>query len=289
MAIGTYYRGVGVLSMVLATTGFFGCALVVLGAVLALLTVKNGRDRRWVSRHGVSPCAALQTAAALPERYSVYGRTVPGRGGLVVAPLAGAEAVWFRTMVCSFVVMDENTYPTVLWEESGGDPFGVADSTGAVAVSARILQGVTFSSHLSVWAQTRHPVGSPGPVPTRTVVEETTRNQRQRGPWLQHVIDRGLVREDRVTHADRVTVIEEIVPPWVPLHVIGKPEILAGGVAGLTLPKVGRYLALSRAPAETERVLAGDRTYGAGCAVWATLIGAILLAVFVAIAVAITR
>ncbi|MEH1127855.1 hypothetical protein [Micromonospora sp. CPCC 206061] len=279
----------GVLSIVLATTGFFGCALVVLGAIMVLLAVKNGRDRWWIRRHAVSPCAALRPVGKLPERYSVYGRTVPGRGGLVVAALSGAEAVWFRTMVCSFVMVDRNTRTTVLWEQSGGDPFGVADGTGAVAVAAPILQGATFSSHLPVWARTRNPVGSPGPVPTRTVVDETTRNQRQPGPWLRQLIERGLIPQDRVMHADRVTVIEEIVPPGIPLHVIGKPEILAGGVVGLTLPKVGRYLALSRTPAETERILAGDRTYGMGCAVWATLVGVVCLAVFAAVAISITR
>lgn len=286
---GVTIASVGFLTLVLATTGFFGCALVVLGAVLLLLAVKNGRDRRWVSRHAVSPCAALRHAAPMSERLAVYGRTVPGRDGLVVAPLSGTAAVWFRTMVCSFIMIDENTRTTVLWEQSGGDPFGVADGTGTVAVSARILQASTFSQHLSMWARTRNPVGSPGPVPSRAVVDETTRNLRQPGPWLRQVIERGLVHEDHVRHADRVTVIEEIVPSGVPLHVIGKPEILAGGVVGLTLPKVGRYLALSRAPAETEKALAGDRQYGMGCAVWATLVGVVCLAIFAAIAFSLSR
>jgi hypothetical protein len=88
---------------------------------------------------------------------------------------------------------------------------------------------------------------------------------------------------------DEVRVIEQIVPPGVPLHVIGRPAILDGGVAAITLPRTGRYLVLSREPAETERILAGDRTYGMGCALWATLVGAALLAVCFAIAFAMPR
>jgi hypothetical protein len=280
---------VDLLTIGLAVTGFFGCALAVLAPVLVLLAVKNGRDRRWVSRHAVSPCSALRPGVALPHRFSVFGHTVPGRGGPVVAPLSGAEAVWFRTIVCAAVMIDENTHKTVLFEESGGDPFGVADGTGAVAVSAGILQGSTFSQHLSVWAQTRHPVGSPGPVPVRVMVDETSSSPRRPEPWLRHFLDRGLVHADRISHADRVMVIEEIVPAGVPLHVIGKPRTLESGEVALTLPKAGPYLVLGREPAETERLLAGDRTYGMGCAVWALLAGAALLAAFAALAVAVAR
>ncbi|HEU5109017.1 MAG TPA: hypothetical protein VFT95_10735, partial [Micromonosporaceae bacterium] len=280
---------VDLLSVVLATTGFFGCALLVLGPVLVLLALKNGRDRRWVSRLAVSPCAALRPGATPPERFSVFGRTDPGPGGPVVATLSGVEAVWFRSMACSFTTVGKNTRVSVLWEESGGDPFAVADGTGRVAVSARLLLGSTFSTHLSVRERTRQPVASSGKGPTRRTVDETTGSGHRRGPWLRRVIDRGLVREDQVRHADRVTVVEEIVPSGVPLHVIGKPDVLAGGVVGLALPRVGRYLAVSQAPGATEKELAEDRAYGMGCAVWATLVGAALLAVCAAVAFSMTR
>jgi hypothetical protein len=288
MAGGPYAGGVDVTTVGLVASGLVGMGLVVMGPVLVLLSVKNGRDRRWVRRHAVSPCAALRSGDALPDRFSVFGRTVPGRAGMVVAPLSGAEAVWFRLMVCSFTG-GEPTRVAVLWEESGGEPFGVADETGQVAVSGRILLGSLYSSHLSMWAQTRLAVGSPGPVPTQRVVDETTEGRRRRGPRLQQVIDRGLVGEDAVRRVDRVTVVEEIVPAGVPLHVIGKPAVLDGGMLGLTLPKAGRHLALSQDPAETERILAGDTSYGMGCALWATLIGAACLGVFAAIAFALSR
>lgn len=291
MAIDTYPGRVGVLTIVLAITGFFGLGLLVLAPVLVALAVSDGRQRRWVNRHAVSPCAALRPGARLPERFAVYGETVPGRDGLVVAPLSGVEAVWFRTRVCSIHTVGDPglTRTAVLWEQSGGEPFGVADGTGTAAVSAELLQASTYNNDLSMWARTRLPVASAGPAPVRTVVDEDTTSHRRRGPWLQQVIDRGLVRADAAKHVDRVKVIEQIVPSGIPLHVIGKPVILDGGVAALTLPRTGRYLVLSREPAETERILAGDRTYGMGCAVWAMLAGAASLAVCIAVAFAMAR
>ena len=291
MAIGTYPDRVDVLTIILAITGFFGLGLLVLGPVLVALAVSSGRERRWVSRHAVSPCAALRPGARLPKRFAVYGETVPGRDGLVVAPLSGVEAVWFRTIVCSTNTVGDPglTTTAILWEQSGGEPFGVADGTGTAAVSAEILQASTYNSHLSMWARTRRPVGSPGPVPVQTVVNEDTTSHRRHGPWLQQFIDRGLVRADAAKHVDQVKVIEQIMPSGVPLHVIGKPAILDGGVVALTLPRTGRYLVLSREPAETERILAGDRAYGMGCALWATLVGAASLAVCFAISFAMTR
>jgi hypothetical protein len=286
MAVGPYPDRVDVLTIILAITGFIGLGLLVLGPVLVALAVSNGRERRWVSRHAVSPCAALRTGARLPKQFAVYGETVPGPDGPVVAPLSGAEAVWFRTIVCSTNTVGDPglTTTTILWERSGGDPFGVADGTGTAAVSAEILQRSTFNSHLSMWARTRRPVAHPGPVPVRTVVDEGTTSHSRPGPWLRQFIDRGLVRADAAKHVDQVKVIEQIVPSGVPLHVIGKPAILDGGVTALTLPRTGPYLVLSREPAETERMLAGDRTYGMGCAVWAVLVGAASLAVCFAIA-----
>jgi hypothetical protein len=284
----TYPDGVDVSTAGLVVSGLAGVGLVVMGPVLVLISVKDGRDRRWVRRLGVSPCAALQAGGRQPDRFSVFGRTVPGRAGMVVAPLSGAEAVWFRLIVCSFAG-SEPTRVSVLWEETGGEPFAVADETGRVAVSGRILLGSLYSSHMSMWAQTRLAVGSPGPVVTQRVVDETTGDWRRPGPWLRQAIERGLVGEDAARRVDRVTVVEEIVPAGVPLHVIGKPAVLDDGSLGLTLPRAGRHLALSRDPAETERILAGDSRYGMGCALWATLIGAACLGVFAAIAFTITR
>jgi hypothetical protein len=279
---------VGVLTIVLVITGFFGLGLLVMGPVLLALAVSNGSERRWVSRHAVSPCAALRPGARLSKRFAVYGETVPGPDGLVVAPLSGVEAVWFRTMVCSIDTVGDPglTSTAILWEHSSGEFFGVADGTGTAAVSARILQRSLFNGHLSMWARTRRPVESTGPTPVRTVVDQDTRSHRRRGPLLQQFIDRGLVRADAAKHVDQVKVIEQIVPSGIPLHVIGEPAVLDGGIAALTLPRTGRYLVLSREPTETERILADDSTYGMGCAVWATLVGAACLAICFAIAFA---
>ena len=282
----------GVLTIVLAITGFVGLGLLVMGPVLLALAVSNGSERRWVSQHAVSPCAALRPGPDLPKRFAVYGETVPGHYGLVVAPLSGVEAVWCRTTVYSTHNVGDNpalTRTAILWEQSGGDPFGVADGTGTAAVSAGILQASTDNSHLSMWALTEPSVASAGPAPVRTVVDEDTTSHRRHGPWLQQLIDRGLVPADAAKHVDQVKVIEQIVPSGIPLHVIGKPAILHGGVAVITLPRTGRYLVLSREPAETERDLGNDRTYGMGCAVWATVVGAVSLAVCFAIAFTMAR
>ncbi|MBG0564394.1 hypothetical protein [Actinoplanes aureus] len=268
----------------IAVTGFFGFGLLVLVPVLLLLAASSGRERRWVARNRVSPCAALRPGVSLPKYFAVYGHTVPGRAGLVVAPLSGAEGVWFRTMVYRADGNGDTTRLSVLWEQSGGDPFGVADDSGVAAVSADILQGRVYSGHLSVWAQTRHAVGSSGPSPAERPVHETTARWRDPGPWLRHVIDRGLIAERSIKGADRVGVVEEFVPSRVPMHLIGKPAPLADGTVGLTLPRTGPYLVCSRPPAETEQALRGDGRSGLGCAFWAAVVGAVCLAACLAIA-----
>ncbi|WFE35250.1 hypothetical protein [Micromonospora sp. WMMD975] len=268
------------LTVVVVSLGFLGFAMIVLAPVLLALAVSDGRQHRWVRRHPVSPCAALRPGRRLPSRLAVYGRTVPGRDGLIVAPLSGVEAVWFRTLVYSTVTSGDPglTQTSVLWEQSAGDPFGVADDTGTAAVSAGLLQAASHDPRLSLWASTRLPVAHAGPVPVRTVVDEETTSHRHHGRWLQQFIDRGLVPADAARRVDRVRVIEQVVHPGEPLHVIGRPAILDGGVAAFTLPRTGRYLLLSREPAETESTLAGDRTYGMGCALWAALVGVAALA-----------
>ena len=221
----------------------------------------------------------------------MYGATVPGPEGLVVAPLSGVEAVWFRTMACLTVSSGDPSLTTtrILWQQSGGEPFGVADGTGTVAVSSKMLQWSTYMRHMSGKARSRDSVGLNGPSPVRTLVDEDTTNHRQPGPWLQRLMDHGLVRADSVKDVDQVTVIEEIVPPGIPLHVIGKPAIHDGRVVALTLPMTGRYLILSREPAETEAVLRADHRSGMGCALQAILVGAAFLAVSLAINYAMTR
>ncbi|MEU4427800.1 hypothetical protein AB0F81_44860 [Actinoplanes sp. NPDC024001] len=275
-------------TLVLIVTGFFGVGLIVLVPVLLLLALSDSRGRRWVARNRVSPCAALRPGAALPKHFAVYGHTVPGRDGLVVAPLSGAEGVWFRTMVYRADGNGDTTRFTVLLERSGGDPFGVADETGTAAVSAGILQGRIFGGHLSLWAQTRHAVGDSGPSPTERPVDETTGSWRRPGPWLQQVVARGLVAERALRGADRIGVVEEVLPSRVPVHVIGRPATLADGSVGLTLPRTGKYLLVRRPPPETEQDLRGGARFGLGCALWAALLGAGLLAVCAAVALSMT-
>lgn len=282
MAVDVYADGVDFRTAVLVVTGFFGMAFAVLVPVLLLLAVSNGRERRWVARHRLSACAALRPGVRLPRRLAVYGRTVPGRDGLVVTPLSGAEGVWFRTMVYRQDTSDGNTRTSVLWEASGGETFGVADDSGVAAVSAQLLQASTFNGHLSMWARTRNPVASASPV--ERPVDEMTGRWGEPGPWLRQVIERGLIAERAVKGAERIGVVEEVVPARVPLHVIGEPGPLSDGSVGLTLPRTGRYLLGSRAPAETEQALRGDSRYGLGCAVWAALAGAGCLAVAAAVA-----
>ncbi|MCZ7438190.1 hypothetical protein O7598_17400 [Micromonospora sp. WMMC241] len=279
------------LTVVVAITGFLGYAMLVLAPVLLALAVSEGRQHRWVRRHPVSPCAALRPGTGLPRRFAVYGETVPGPDGTVVAPLSGTEAVWFRTLVYSTRSVGDPglTHTEILWERSAGDPFGVADRTGTAAVTAKMLQASVTDPRLSMWASTRLPVAHAGPTPVRTVVSEETTSHRRNGRWLQHLVDRGVVPADAARRVDAVRVVEQVVPAGVGLHVIGEPVVLDGGLAALTLPRTGRYLVLSREPAATERALAGDRTYGMGSALWAALAGVAFLAVVWAVSLAVGR
>ncbi|MFG1675399.1 hypothetical protein [Micromonospora sp. NPDC049282] len=279
------------LTVVVALAGFLGFAMLVLAPVLLALAVSGGRQHRWVRRHAVSPCAALRPGAGMPRRFAVYGETAPGPDGPVVAPLSGVEAVWIRTTVYSVDTVGDPglTRTAVLWEQSAGDPFGVADRTGTAVVSADILQASTVDPRLSVWARTRLPVAHAGPTPVRTVVDEETTSHRRNGRWLQQFVDRGEVPADAARRVDAVRVVEQVVRPGVPLHVIGEPAVLDGGVVALTLPRTGRYLAVSREPAATERELAADRRYGTGCALWAALAGVACLAVVRAVSLALGR
>ncbi len=291
MAVDVYPGRVTFLTVVVAILGIVGYAMLVLAPVLLALAVSEGRQHRWIRRHPVSPCAALRPGTRLPRRMAVYGETAPGPAGLVVAPLTGVEAVWFRTMVYTVDSSGDPplTSTEVLWEQSAGDPFGVADGTGTAAVSARLLQAAVDDPRLSAWAQTRLPVAHDGPTPVRTLVGEKTTSPRRHGRWLQDLIDRGLVPADAARRVERVWVVEQVVPPGLPLHVIGRPVILDSGVAALTLPRTGRYLAVSREPTETERKLLGDRKYGMGCALWAAVVGAASLAVVWAVSFAVSR
>ncbi|QLQ35380.1 hypothetical protein [Micromonospora robiginosa] len=281
----------GFLTVVVAVAGFFGYAMLVLTPVLLALAVSEGRQHRWVRRHAVAPCAALRPGTGLPRRFAVYGRTVPGPDGTVVAPLSGTEAVWFRTIVYSTVSVGDPglTQTEILWERSAGDPFGVADRTGTAAVTAKLLQASVTDPHLSLWASTRLPVAHAAPTPVLTVVSEETTSHRRNGRWLQHLVDRGAVPADAARRVDAVWVVEQIVPAGVELHVIGQPVVLANGLAALTLPRTGRYLAVSQEPAETVRKLAGDRTYGMGCALWAAVAGVACLAVVWVVSSAVGR
>jgi hypothetical protein len=182
VAIDTYAGRVDALTVVVVVALAAGLALLVLGPVLLALAVSSGRQRRWVSRHAVVPCAALRPGSRLPRRLAVYGATVAGPGGPVVAPLSGVEAVWFRTMACSTVTVGDPGLTTtrILWEQSGGEPFGVADGTGTVAVSAKTLQWSTYIRHMSGKARSRHSVGLNGPSPVRTLVDEDITSHRRR-------------------------------------------------------------------------------------------------------------
>jgi hypothetical protein len=67
-------------------------ALGVLGPLLVMLAVKNGRDRRWVSRHAVSPCAALRQGSCCPScSPSTAGPSRIGMGCAVWATLVGGR------------------------------------------------------------------------------------------------------------------------------------------------------------------------------------------------------
>nr|BFE72084.1 hypothetical protein GCM10020092_053850 [Actinoplanes digitatis] len=243
--------------------------------------MKNRRDARWVRRHPVSPAAAVRPGVPLPQRYAVFGLTAPGPAGTVHTLLAGTPAVWCRTMVYTRRSLGEDRGELrVLFEQTYGEPFGVADSTGTAAVSGSFLEAFLFNEHPPLWGAYAHPGGpagrATGPPRRRRADREAGRGQ---GPYLRAAIARGLVKPGARRRVDEVGVLEEYIVAGQPLHVIGKPAVLDGGVPGLTMPRRGRYLVVSREPAETAAELAGDGRFSLGCGLWALLAGAVAVAV----------
>ncbi|MFC6605952.1 hypothetical protein ACFQFC_02695 [Amorphoplanes digitatis] len=242
--------------------------------------MKNRRDARWVRRHPVSPAAAVRPGVPLPQRYAVFGLTAPGPAGTVHTLLAGTPAVWCRTMVYTRRSLGEDRGELrVLFEQTYGEPFGVADSTGTAAVSGSFLEAFLFNEHPPLWGRTRIPEGRPGEQLVRRAVDELTAKRDEPGPYLRAAIARGLVKPGARRRVDEVGVLEEYIVAGQPLHVIGKPAVLDGGVPGLTMPRRGRYLVVSREPAETAAELAGDGRFSLGCGLWALLAGAVAVAV----------
>lgn len=273
------------MTFVVAITACFGVGLVMLAPVLVWLAVKNRRDARWVRRHPVSPAAAVRLGVALPQRYAVFGRTAPGPAGTVRTLLAGTPAVWCRTMVYTLrnAGEDGGGEVRVLFEQTFGEPFGVADSTGTAAVSGNFLEAFLFHEYPPLWRRTRIPEGQPGERLVHRAVDELTAKRDEPGPYLRAAIERGLVGPGARRSVD-IGVLEEYIVAGQPLHVIGKPAMLDGGVPGLTMPRTGRYLIVSREPAETEAELVGDGRFSLGCGLWALLAGAVAVAVSFAVA-----
>jgi hypothetical protein len=172
----------------------------------------------------------------------------------------------------------------VLFERTFGEPFGVADSTGTAAVSGDLLEAFLFNEHPPLWRPTRVPEGRAGEQLVHRAVDELTAKRDEPGPYLRVAIERGLVGPDARRRVDEVGVLEEYIVAGQPLHVIGRPAMLDGGVPGLTMPRRGRYLIVSREPAETEAELVGDGRFGLGCALWALLAGVVAVAAGFAVA-----
>ncbi|WP_433380090.1 hypothetical protein ACQPZX_14655 [Actinoplanes sp. CA-142083] len=273
------------MTFVVAIAACFGVGLLMLAPVLVWLSVKSRRDARWVRRHPVSPAAAVRLGVALPQRYALFGLTAPGPAGTVRTLLDGTPAVWCRTMVYTRRSLGEDRGELrVLFEQTFGEPFGVADSTGTAAVAGNFLEAFLFNGHPPLWRRIRIPEGQPGEQLVHRAVDELTAKRDEPGPYLRAAIERGLVGPGARRRVDEVGVLEEYIAAGQPLHVIGKPAMLDGGVPGLTMPRRGRYLIVSREPAETEAELVGDGRSSLGCGLWVLLIGAVAVAVSFAVA-----
>lgn len=90
----------------------------------------------------------MRLGVALPQRYAEFGLTAPGPGpaGTVRTLLAGTPAVWCRAMIYTRRSLREDRGELrVLFEQTFGEPFGVADSTGTAAVSGNFLEAVLLN------------------------------------------------------------------------------------------------------------------------------------------------
>lgn len=254
----------------MAGIGPLACAVFWLVVGLVVLTGGAGRTRRWLDRHPVVASAALEPGAPLPKVARVYGRTAPGRGGPVVAPLSGVAGVWFRTEI--LVSWGDASDARTVWEQSAGDPFEVRDGSGSVAVSARMLESSSAFAGL--------------PSPLRVPVDETTGDWRRPRPRLQQLIDQGAIAASKLKYARTVMVWEQVLELDVPIQLIGRPELADSRVL-LAPPRSGRCLATSAGPELTRQAVVEDHPVLRRCAAWAILIGLVLLPVCFAIASAI--
>jgi hypothetical protein len=125
-----------------------------------------------VRRHPVSPAVAVRLGVALPQRYAVFGLTAPGPAGTVRTLLAGTPAVWCRTMVYTRRSLGEDRGELrVLFEQTFGEPFGVADSTGTAAVSGNFLEAFLFHEYPPRRRRADREAGRAGAVPAGLIAD----------------------------------------------------------------------------------------------------------------------
>jgi hypothetical protein len=103
---------------------------------VAIMYVAELRKHGAYTRVAARDCANLLAARRLPRRAAVYGRTVAGPDGQLVAPASGRRCVWYETVVTEVVA---DSTGAVLARHTAGAPMGLADRTGPVGVDPALV------------------------------------------------------------------------------------------------------------------------------------------------------
>ncbi|MBE8516736.1 hypothetical protein ILP97_04245 [Amycolatopsis sp. H6(2020)] len=245
--------------------------LLVLGAMLtfvmplwALLTWGARRERRRIARLPVSRCAGVTGPG--PRLCAVEGRTEPGTGGTLIAPLSGERCVWFFSQVVENTGSDGDA-TRLVWEAGGAMAFGVRDGTGSVLVDGRLVHPDHPSSRVG-----HRP-------PLRCVVGEDVRSAGD-SAHLQALLARGVVsgkpfERGWLSSSLGWSVREYVLPAGELLHVQGRPVVRDGR------PLLGdarrKHLVSGRTRAQLAADIDQDVRTGSGCLLLGTIAGPLLL------------
>lgn len=238
-----YAAPTGVLGGIMATAACLGGFALMLAVGVAIAARASAREKKELLRASRMTCAELGRVRELPDRCVVHGRIVPGPRGEVVAPLSGRRCAWYLVTVQRL----SSTYINGVTEQrldraarvAGGEPFWLADPTGAVRVSGDLFDTPGRRSPVHGYLV--------GDEPIEATVNERSGSQWTIGPALRRLIDGGMVDADLGWRSSTtaVRVAEFVVAAGVEATVFGAPRREAGQVV-LTRPDRDGAGAISR-------------------------------------------
>lgn len=106
-----------------------GGVIFLIGAIIALVNIKNMKRRSRIIATPTSPIA--QAAGNGPVE--IKGRVVPGDQGVVMAPFSGRTGVWVKIQVQEYRSSGRSGYWATLLDELDHRPFYVDDASGQLA------------------------------------------------------------------------------------------------------------------------------------------------------------